>query len=137
MKRYVVTNQSSGVGHALCDTLGEAIASAVKLQDEGSRVLIVDSQGSGVIMVGHFDLLEAEGYLGSDLGSEQMDSDLPVAEVMTTAKRTAPKKQIYHWISAVLTCSNWRPQRTSRVDQHDSALMRFRLVVSQHPDVCR
>ena len=64
MKRYVVTNQSSGVSHALCDTIGEAIASAVKLQDEGSRVLIVDSQGSGVIMAGHFDLLEAEGYLG-------------------------------------------------------------------------
>ncbi len=97
MKRYVVTNQSSGVSHALCDTLGEAIASAVKLQDEGSRVLIVDSQGSGVIMVGHFDLLEAEGYLGRDLGSEQMDSDVPVAEVMISAKRTAPKKQIYHW----------------------------------------
>ena len=101
MKRYVVTNQSSGVSHALCDTLGEAIgeaiASAVKLQDEGSRVLIVDSQGSGVIMVGHFDLLEAEGYLGRDLGSEQMDSDVPVAEVMITAKLTAPKKQIYHW----------------------------------------
>ncbi len=97
MKRYVVTNQSSGVSHALFDTLGEAIASAVKLQDEGSRVLIVDSQGSGVIMVGHFDLLEAEGYLGRDLGSEQMDSDVPVAEVMISAKRTAPKKQIYHW----------------------------------------
>ena len=48
-------------------------------------------------MVGHFDLLEAEGYLGRDLGSEQMDSDVPVAEVMITAKRTAPKKQIYHW----------------------------------------
>ena len=97
MKRYVVTNQSSGVSHALCDALGEAIASAVKLQDEGSRVLIVDSQGSGVIMVGHFDLLEAEGYLGRDLGSEQMDSDVPVAEVMIAAKRTAPKRQIYHW----------------------------------------
>ena len=97
MKRYVVTNQSSGVSHALCDSLGEAIASAVKLQDEGSRALIVDAQGSGVIMVGHFDLLEAEGYLGRDLGSEQMDSDVPVAEVMMTAKRTAPRKQIYHW----------------------------------------
>ncbi len=96
MKRYVVPDQSSGVSHALCDTLGEAIASAVKLQDEGSRVLIVDSQGSGVIMVGHVDLLEAEGYLGRDLGSEEMDSDVPVAEVMMTAKRNVPKKQFYH-----------------------------------------
>ena len=97
MKRYVVTNQTSGVSHALCDSLGEAIASAVKLQDEGSRVVIIDSQGSGLIVVGHFDLLEAEGYLGRDLGSEQMVSDVPVAEVMSAAKRTAPKKQIYHW----------------------------------------
>ena len=48
-------------------------------------------------MVGHFDLLEAEGYLGRDLGSEQMDSDVPVADVIISAKRTAPKKQIYHW----------------------------------------
>ena len=91
MKRYVVTNQSSGVSHALCDSLGEAIASAVKLQDEGSRVLIVDSQGSGVIMV------EAESYLGRNLGSETIDSEVPVADVMKKAKRTAPKKQIYHW----------------------------------------
>lgn len=97
MKRYVVTNQSSGVSHALCDSLGEAIASAVKLQDEGNRALIIDSQGSGIIAAGHFDVLEAEGYLGRDLGSEQMDNDVPVAEVMATAKRTAPKKQIYHW----------------------------------------
>jgi len=97
MKRYVVTNQSSGVSHALCDSLGEAIASAVKLQDEGSRVLIVDSQGSGVMMVGHFDLLEAEGYLGRNLGSEVIDSEVPVADVIKKAKRTAPKKQIYHW----------------------------------------
>lgn len=60
-------------------------------------MLIIDSQGSGVIVAGHFDVLEAEGYLGRDLGSEQMDTEVPVAEVMITAKRTAPKKQIYHW----------------------------------------
>ena len=97
MKRYVVTNQSSGVSHALCDSLGEALASAVRLQDEGARALIVDSQGSGTIMAGRFDLLEAEGYLGRDLGSENIDTAVPLAEVMLTAKRTAPKKQIYHW----------------------------------------
>ena len=64
MKRYVVTNQSSGLTHALFGTVAEAIAAAVKLQDEGSRVMIVDAQGSGVITAGHFDVLEAEGYLG-------------------------------------------------------------------------
>lgn len=46
-------------------------------------------------MAGRFDLLEAEGYLGRDLGSEKIDAAVPLAEVMLTAKRTAPKKQIY------------------------------------------
>lgn len=97
MKRYVVTNQSTGVTHSLYDTIAEAIASAVKLQDGGSRVLIVDAQGSGVIMAGHFDILEAEGYLGRGLGSEQIDSPVPVAEVIESAKHSAPDKQVYHW----------------------------------------
>jgi hypothetical protein len=56
---------------------------------------MIDSQGSGVIMEGNLDVSEAEGYLGRDLASEQMDRDLLVAEVMTGAKRTAPKRQIY------------------------------------------
>ncbi len=47
-------------------------------------------------MAGHSNVSEAEGYLGRDLASEQMDRDLLVAEVMTAAKRTAPKRQIYH-----------------------------------------
>ena len=58
---------------------------------------IIDSQGSGVIMEGNLHVSEAEGYLGRDLASEQMDRDLLVAEVMTAAKRIAPKRQIYHW----------------------------------------
>ena len=97
MKRYVVTNQSSGVTHALYDSLGEAIASAVTLQDEGSQVLIVDAQGSGLITAGHFDVLEAEGYLGRGLGSEQIDNPVPVAEVIAAARHTAPVKHVYHW----------------------------------------
>lgn len=44
------------------DTIAEAIASAVKLQDAGSRMLIIDAQGSGIVMAGHFDVPEAEGY---------------------------------------------------------------------------
>lgn len=97
MKRYVVTNQSAGVTHALCDSIAEAIAVTVKLQDEGSRVLIVDAQGSGVILAGHFDVLEAEGYLGRQLGSEQIDQPVPVAEVLAAAQHTAPDKHVYHW----------------------------------------
>src|SRR6187431_1621668 len=97
MQRYVVTNQSSGVTHALCETIAQAIASAVKLQDEGSRVLIVDAQGSGVIMAGHFDVLEAEGYLGRGLGSEQIDNPVLAAEVVAAAERTKADKHIYHW----------------------------------------
>src|SRR4051812_2777876 len=97
MHRYVVTNQSIGVTHAVCNTVAEAIASAVKLQDSGSRVLIVDAQGSGVIMAGHFDVLEAEGYLGRPLGSAQIDQPVPVADVIVAAVRSAPDKHIYHW----------------------------------------
>ena len=97
MHRYVVTNQSSGVTHALFDSIAQAIASAVKLQDSGSRVLIVDAQGSGVILAGHFDVLEAEGYLGRPLGSARIDQPVPVADVIAGAVRTAPDKHIYHW----------------------------------------
>ena len=97
MKRYVVTNQSSGLTHALCGTVAEAIASAVKLQDVGSRVLIIDAQGSGIVMAGHFDVLEAEGYLGRGLGSEQIGNPVPAAEVIAAAQYTAPEKHTYHW----------------------------------------
>ena len=97
MKRYVVTNQTSSLTHALCDTVAEAIAAAVKLQDEGSRVVIVDAQGSGVITAGHFDVREAEGYLGRGLGSEQIGSPVPIAGVIAAAQLTAPDKHVYHW----------------------------------------
>ena len=64
---------------------------------EGSRVVIVDAQGSGVITAGHFDVLEAEGYLGRGLGSEQIGNPVPVTEVIAAAKHTAPDKHVYHW----------------------------------------
>jgi hypothetical protein len=97
MKRYVVTNQSSGLTHALCGTVAEAIASAIKLQDEGSRVMIVDAQGSGVITAGHFDVREAEGYLGRCLGSEDIGNPVLASEVIAAAQHTAPDKHVYHW----------------------------------------
>lgn len=97
MKRYVVTNQSSGVTHVLCDSVAEALYQAVKLQDEGSRALVVDAQGSGVIMVDHFDVLEAEGYLERGLGSERIDQPVPIADVIAAAKHTARDKHVYHW----------------------------------------
>lgn len=97
MKRYVVTNQSSGVTHAMYDTIAEAIASAVKLQDEGSRAMIIDAQGSGIVMAGHFDVREAEGYLGRALGSELIANPVPAADVVAAAKNTSPEKHTYHW----------------------------------------
>lgn len=97
MKRYVVTNQSSGITHAQFDSLAQAIASAVKLQDEGSRVLIIDAQGSGVITAGHFDVLEAEGYLGRSLGSESVTQPVPVGTILEAAQNTAPPRHVYHW----------------------------------------
>jgi hypothetical protein len=97
MKRYVVTNQTSGLTHALCGTIAEAIASAVKLQDEGSRVIIVDAQGSGVITAGHFDVREAEGYLGRGLGSEEIGNPVLASDVIAAALLTAPNKHVYHW----------------------------------------
>ena len=49
--------------HVLCDTIAEAIAATVKVQVEGSRVMIVDAQVFSVITAGYFDVREAEGYL--------------------------------------------------------------------------
>lgn len=97
MKRYVVTNQSSGTTAALCDSVAEAIAAAVKQQDEGNQVLVVDAQGSGIIMAGHFDILEAEGYVGRGLGSDKIDQPVPIAEVLAAARQTARDKHVYHW----------------------------------------
>jgi cysteine synthase len=97
MKRYVVTNQSSSLNHPLCGTVAEAIAAAIKLQDEGIRVIIVDAQGSGVITAGHFDVREAEGYLGRGLGSEDIGNPVLASDVIAAAQRTAPDKHVYHW----------------------------------------
>ena len=48
-------------------------------------------------MEGHFDVREAEGYLGRGLGSELIANPVPAADVVAAAKNTAPEKHIYHW----------------------------------------
>ena len=57
MKRYVVTDQTAGVTQGLYETIGEVIAAAVHLQELGRKIHIIDAQGSGAIMVNHFDVL--------------------------------------------------------------------------------
>jgi hypothetical protein len=95
--RYIVQNRKSGVTEHLYDTLGEAIGNAVKLIDEGGDTNIIDSQGSGAIEVGKFDLLEAEGYLMRSLGSESFDQPLPIAAVLETARQRRKEKTRFHW----------------------------------------
>ncbi len=97
MKRYAVTNHSTGVTHELCDTLAEAICSAVRFQDTGGHPAIIDSQGSGRIAVEISDVIEVEAVLGRDLGSEHMKHSATIEELLKAARKTAPKKQIYHW----------------------------------------
>jgi hypothetical protein len=97
MYRYSVTNRISGVTHGQFETLPEAIADAIRLQDDGKKAHIIDGQGSGAIVAGHFDVLEAEGYLGRSFGSETITHPVPVDEILELAKKTAPKKTIYHW----------------------------------------
>jgi hypothetical protein len=97
MKRYIVSNQTTGTTHALFESIGEAIASAIKLQDLGRKVKIIDAQGSGVIMVNRFELLEAEGYLRRSLGAEKLQHPKHVHEILAEAELHRPDKQIYHW----------------------------------------
>jgi methionine aminopeptidase len=97
MKRFIVSNQTTGTTHALLETLGEAIASAIKLQDSGRKVKIIDSQGTGVIMVNHFDLRDAEAYIGHSLGSVTMQHPKPITEILEEAKHFKPDEHIYHW----------------------------------------
>lgn len=97
MKRYVVTDQGSGVTQGLYESLGEVLTAAVKLQDEGRKISIIDSQGSGAIVVGHFDVLEAEAAVGRDLGSETVYQPTPISHILEHAKLTKPQKTVYHW----------------------------------------
>lgn len=97
MLRYIVQDRKTGVTEHLYDTLGEAIGNAVKLIDEGGDSNIIDSQGSGAIEVGKFDLLEAEGYLLRSLGSETFDHPLPIQAILDAARKQRKEKSKFHW----------------------------------------
>lgn len=97
MKRYAVTNHSTGMTHEVCDTLPEALCSAIRFQDSGGHPVVIDSQGSGRISVEIFDVMEAEGLLGRSLGSDHMDRAASVEDLLKAARQTAPKKHFYHW----------------------------------------
>ena len=97
MKRYVVTDQTAGVTQGLYETIGEVIAAAVHLQELGRKIHIIDAQGSGAIMVNHFDLLEAEAVVGRGLGSDLIQHPTPIDEVLAHAERTKPPKTVFHW----------------------------------------
>ena len=56
---------------------------------------MIDSQESGVIIAGPFNLLEAEGCVGRDMSSEQMDRGLPAVEMATAVEPVAFKRQTY------------------------------------------
>jgi len=98
MRRYIIRNRRSNAIEQLYATLGEAIAAAIKLIDAGPDADVIDAQGSGEILVGKFDLREAEGYLLRNLGSELIDKPTPLAEILTAArKRRKETKVVYHW----------------------------------------
>ena len=98
MRRYILRNRRSNSIEQLYATLGEAIAAAVKLIDAGPDADVLDAQGSGEILVGKFDLREAEGLLLRSLGSEMIDKPTPLAEILQQArKRRKETKVIYHF----------------------------------------
>jgi hypothetical protein len=98
MRRYIVRNHRSGTNERLCATLGEALAAAITLIDEGSDADVMDAQGSGEIIVDNFVLREAEAYLRRSLESESFDRPQPLSAVLAAArKRRKEKPTIYHW----------------------------------------
>lgn len=96
MKRYAVVNQRASVTHSLNDTLGEALASAIQLQDQGGRPAIIDSQGSGRIELSTNDIAEAEYLVGRKLDCDDRH-ELDIETVLDHAARTSPPKVRYHW----------------------------------------
>ncbi len=94
MKRYAVTNHSTGMTHEVFDTLPEALCSAIRFQDSGGRPALIDSQGSGRIVVELFDLEAVENTLGRTLRIAQVDHPVSVEDVLNAARQTAPKKGI-------------------------------------------
>ena len=97
MLRYIVQNRKTGTTERIYDTLGEAVGNAIRLIDEGGDANIIDSQGSGAIEVGRFDLLEAEGYVMRSLGSETFDHPLPIGAVLEMARQKRKEKTRFHW----------------------------------------
>jgi hypothetical protein len=98
MLRYIVRNRRSGATEHLYATLGEALAGAVRLIDDGSDADVLDSQGSGEIVVGLFDLREAEAYLRQNLGSESFGQPQALKTVLEAARhRHREKPTTYHW----------------------------------------
>jgi hypothetical protein len=98
MRRYVVRNHRSGTSERFCATLGEAVAAAIRLIDEGIDADVMDTQGSGQLMVDHFVLREAEAYLRRSLGSETQDRPQPLTAVLAAAKKRGKEEAtIYHW----------------------------------------
>ena len=98
MRRYVVRNHRSGATEKHCATLGEALAAVIKLIDEGPDGDVIDTQGSGEIVVKNFDLREAEAYLRRSLGSEEFDQPQPLKTVLEGVRKKLKKeKKTYHW----------------------------------------
>lgn len=98
MRRYVVRNHRSGTTERHCATLGEALAAAIKLIDEGPDGDVIDTQGSGEILVTNFDLREAEAYLRRSLGSDEFDQAKPLKVVLEGVRKKLKKeKKTYHW----------------------------------------
>ena len=98
MMRYVVTNRITGVTERLYETLGEAIAAAIKLIDEGADANVINIQASGAIEVGRFKLRDAEGYLHRSLGSETFEHPLAIREILDAARRRHKRdRRVYHW----------------------------------------
>ena len=102
MMRYAVINKKTGVTEHLYHVLGEAVASAIRLIDEGGDATIIDTQGSAAIEVGRFDLRDAEGYIHRSLGSDEIDQPLPIEEILQAARRRRKEKaHVYHWDSGL------------------------------------
>ena len=98
MLRYIVRNRSTGTIERLYASLGEAMAAAIQLIDEGPDADVLDAQASGEIVVRNFDLREAEAYLRRSLGSDTFDQPQPLKSILAAErKRKKEKPKVYHW----------------------------------------
>ena len=81
------------MNQGLYETIGKVLAAAVHMQDLGKKIHVLDSQGSGRIMVNHFNVLEAEATVGRNL----IQHPTPIDEVLTKAEQSKPAKTAFHW----------------------------------------